>query len=313
MTETGNYTLHREFLLLAFSRYENLQLVIFISVLWMYLFTLCANLVIIVLVCLVPQLHTPMYFFLCNLSVQDILCVTAILPKLLDLTITRDNRISYTGCIIQMSLLLFCITVEFLLLTTMAYDRYVAICVPMHYSQIMKRNVCVSLAAVSWYSGVSTSVMYYWLVSCLKFCNDHQINNFFCEIKAILDISCSNVNHIKVIIIVLGVFFGLITFFLILISYVNIISSVLKINSSSGKLKVFSSCCSHITVVVIFFGTLFGLYLKPDSELNSQEKNKLLSLLYVVVTPLLNPLVYSLRNKEISNAIKKIIISRILR
>ncbi|KAG8434333.1 hypothetical protein GDO86_016330 [Hymenochirus boettgeri] len=307
MAETGNYTLHREFLLLAFSRYENLQLVIFISVLWMYLFTLCGNLVIIILVCLVPQLHTPMYFFLCNLSVQDIVCVTAILPKLLDITITGDNRISYIGCIIQMSLLLFCIAVEFFLLTTMAYDRYVAICIPMRYFLIMKRSLCVSLAAVSWFNGVSISVMYYWLVSSLLFCSNRQINNFFCELKTVLEISCSNTNHIKIIIMVLGLLFGLLVFVFILTSYAYIVSAVLKIQVSAGKLKVLSSCCSHITVVVIYCGTLFGVYLKPDSDANAQENDKLLSLLYVVVTPLLNPLVYSLRNKDIANAMKKIL------
>ncbi|KAG8429236.1 hypothetical protein GDO86_000732, partial [Hymenochirus boettgeri] len=306
MDEMGNYTLHRDFQLLGFLRYKNLQLVIFISVLWMYLFTLCANLVIIILVCLVPQLHTPMYFFLSKLSVQDIIYVTAILPKLIDITLTGDNRISYPGCITQMFLYVFCATVEFLLLTFMAYDRYVAICIPMRYCIIMKKSLCVSLAAVSWLIAAPNSMMYCWLVSKLIFCGDQKINNFFCEVKTLLELSCSNINHIRIILLVLGLLLGVLPFSLILISYTNIISSVLKISSSERKFKFFSSCFSHITVVVLYCGTTLSFYLKPDTP-DLQETDKLLSLLFVVFTPLLNPLVYSLRNKDITNASKRMI------
>ncbi|KAG8441065.1 hypothetical protein GDO86_006706 [Hymenochirus boettgeri] len=254
MDEMGNYTLHRDFQLLGFLRYKNLQLVIFISVLWMYLFTLCANLVIIILVCLVPQLHTPMYFFLSKLSVQDIIYVTAILPKLIDITLTGDNRISYTGCITQMFLYLLCLTLEFLLLTFMAYDRYVAICIPMRYCIIMKKSLCVSLAAVSWLIAAPNSMMYCWLVSKLIFCGDQKINHFFCELKTLLEISCSNTKHIRILINVIGLLFGALPFVLILTSYACIISSVLKISSTERKFKVFSSCFSHITFLFYTVG-----------------------------------------------------------
>ncbi|XP_031754083.1 olfactory receptor 13F1-like [Xenopus tropicalis] len=246
-----------------------------------------------------------MYFFLCNLSVQDIVYVTAILPKLLAITITGDNSISFLGCMTQLYLHVSCVTTEFLLLTSMAYDRYVAICIPMRYSLIMKKSVCVLLASVSWSMGATDSFIYCWLICNLQFCKQREINNFFCELKTILKLSCSNTINIKFVILVVCVFIGLLPFSLILISYGNIIYSALKIRTSAGKLKTFSSCCSHLTVVVLFCGTCLSLYMKPDSE-NSQEMDKLLSLLYVAVTPLLNPLVYSLRNKDVINAIKKI-------
>ncbi|KAG8429719.1 hypothetical protein GDO86_019405 [Hymenochirus boettgeri] len=246
-----------------------------------------------------------MYFFLSNLSVQDIIYVTAILPKLIDITLTGDNRISYTGCITQMFLFLFCATVEFFLLTFMAYDRYVAICIPMRYCIIIKKSLCVSLAAVSWLIAAPYSMMYCWLVSKLIFCGDQKINHFFCEVKSLLEISCSNTKHIRILINVIGLLFGALPFVLILTSYACIISSVLKISSTERKFKVFSSCFSHITVVVLYCGTSISLYFKPDTP-NSQEKDKLLSLVYVAITPLLNPLVYSLRNKDITNASKRI-------
>ncbi|KAE8619132.1 hypothetical protein XENTR_v10009619 [Xenopus tropicalis] len=298
--------MQKEFHLLAFLIHENLQLLIFIWLLLMYILAVCANLIITALVCLVPRLHTPMYFFLCNLSVQDIVYVTAILPKLLAITITGDNSISFLGCMTQMFLYGSCLTVEFLLLTSMAYDRYVAICIPMRYSLIMKKSVCVVLASVSWFFGATNSFPYCWLVSNLIFCNYKEINHFFCEHKAILGHSCSDTENIKILINVTCVIVGFLPFGLILISYGNIISSALKIRTSAGKLKTFSSCCSHLTVVLLFCGTCMSLYMRPDSG-NSQEMDKLLSLLCVALTPLLNPLVYSLRNKDIIHVIKNII------
>ncbi|OCT90076.1 hypothetical protein XELAEV_18018691mg [Xenopus laevis] len=301
--EARNITSQREFHLLAFLSHEKVWLLIFIWVLLMYILTVCANLIITALVCLVPRLHTPMYFFLCNLSVQDIVYVTAILPKFLAITITGNNSISFLGCMTQMYLYALCVMVEFLLLTSMAYDRYVAICIPMRYSLIMKKSVCVLLASVSWFIGATVSFLYCWLVVHLQFCDHQEIDHFFCDLKTILELSCSDTTNIKFVILMVCVFIGFLPFDLILISYGNIIYSVLKIRTSAGKLKIFSSCGSHLTVVVLFCGTSLILYMKPDSE-NSQEIDKLLSLLYVAVTPLLNPLVYSLRNKDIINVIK---------
>ncbi|OCT90082.1 hypothetical protein XELAEV_18018698mg [Xenopus laevis] len=307
MTENKvrNSTMQLEFHLMAFLLHEKVQPLIFIWVLLMYVQTVCANLIITALVCVMPCLHTSMYFFLCNLSVQDIVYVTAILPKFLAITITGDNSISFLGCMTQMYLYALCATVEYLLLTSMAYDRYVAICIPMRYSLIMKESVCVLLASVSWLIGATNGLIFCWFISNLFYCDRHEINHFFCEPKAILELSCGGFENVKILIISASVIVGLLPFSLILISYGNIIYSVLKIGTSAGKLKIFSSCCSHLTVVVLFCGTSLSLYMKPDSE-NSQEIDKLLSILYVAVTPLLNPLVYSLRNKDIINAIKSI-------
>ncbi|XP_031754087.1 olfactory receptor 1-like [Xenopus tropicalis] len=190
----------------------------------------------------------------------------------------------------------------------MAYDRYVAICIPMRYSIIMKRSVCVLLASVSWFVSAINGFLFSWLISNLLFWDHQKINHFFCELKTVVGLSCSDTDTINIVLIVICIFFGFLPFGLILISYVNIMSVVSKIQTSAGKLKTFSSCCSHLTVVLLFCGTSLSLYMKPDSG-NSQEMDKLLSLLYVAVTPLLNPLVYSLRNKDIINAIKHKIVS----
>ncbi|OCT86469.1 hypothetical protein XELAEV_18020153mg [Xenopus laevis] len=263
------------------------------------------NIIIIVLICLVPQLHTPMYFYLGNLSVQDILYISSILPKLMSITITGDTSISHPECIAQVFVFVFCVCTEFMILTSMAYDRYVAICVPLHYSQIMNKKLCIIFATVSWFIGVLKSSLYSFLMSQLSFCHSKEINHFFCDVKTLLKLSCNDPTNIETIISVDGVFLGFLPFLLITTSYALIISTVLKIQTSSGRFKAFSSCFSHLIVVILFFGTAISLYLKPESKY-SQEKDKLLSLLYVALVPMLNPLVYSLRNKQVFLAFKKI-------
>ncbi|KAM4749100.1 olfactory receptor 1G1-like [Rhinophrynus dorsalis] len=299
-----NRTLHGDFHLLAFSSYEEVRFLLFTGVLLMYVLTVLANVTIFVLVCLESHMHTPMYFFLCNLSVQDILYVSATQTKLMAITITGNTSISFPACFSQMFLFTVCLTTEFLLLTSMAYDRYVAICIPLHYSLIMRKNVCALLSAVSWSFGALNSLMYTLLLSNLSFCNSQEINHFICELKSILILACNDIKGIMNLIFLEGVLLGLITFVLIVISYMYIISSILKINTSAGRLKAFSSCSSHLTIVVLFCGTSLGIYIKPVSE-HSEEQEKLLSLLYVAVVPMLNPLVYSLRNNDVQKAMKK--------
>ncbi|XP_053319788.1 olfactory receptor 1G1-like [Spea bombifrons] len=302
--ETKNWTTNREFHILAFSNHAELKYVIFIGVLLMYIITFLGNLVIISLICMVSQLHTPMYFFLCNLSVQDIIYVSSILPKMLTITITGDTNIDFSLCITQMFLFMVCIVTEYLLLTSMAYDRYVAICISLHYSLMMNKRTCVLLATASWLIGILTSVMYSSIVSTLSFCKSQEINHFFCDLKAILNLSCSDITHIHTIIYIVAVFLGVIPFLMILSSYVNIISTIIKIKNTAGKLKIFSSCSSHLTVVILFSVSPIIVYLKKDSE-GFQEPDKVLSLIYIAVIPMLNPLVYSLRNQDVLNALKK--------
>ncbi|KAM4749143.1 olfactory receptor 5AR1-like [Rhinophrynus dorsalis] len=300
-----NITLEREFHLLVFSSFAEFRHVIFIGVLLVCLLVVLGNIIIIVLICLVSQLHSPMYFFLCNLSVQDIVYVSAILPKLMDITITGYSNISFPGCITQIVLFILCIDTEFFLLTSMAYDRYVAICIPLCYTLIMNKNLCLLMTAVSWVFGVLNSFQYSLLMSQLSFCYSKEINHFFCEVKTMLHLSCSDTTIITVIISVECVFLGFLPFVLIITSYAYIISTILNIQSSAGRQNTFSSCSSHLTIVLLFCGTSLSLYLKPESE-HFQEQDKLLSILYIAVVPMLNPLVYSLRNKEILKAMKKV-------
>ncbi|XP_075061989.1 olfactory receptor 13F1-like [Mixophyes fleayi] len=298
-----NYTTHSDFHLLAFSRYPKCQIVIFSGVLLMYLLCILGNMLVTVIVFLTPQLHTPMYFFLCNLTVMDIVYVTAILPKLLVITVTGNISISYPGCFMQIFLYVFCIGTEFFLLTSMAYDRYVAICFPLHYILLMNKKTCLTLTIFSCHIGTFNALMYPLLISKLSFSNSHEINHFFCHMKSILKLSGSDSSSIRVLITVDGGVLGSIPFILILTSYMYIIATIVKINTSSGRLKAFSNCSSHLIIVLLFCLTSLSLNMKPESEL-SQEQDKLLSMLYIAVIPMLNPLVYSLRNKEVLRAIK---------
>ncbi|KAE8619450.1 hypothetical protein XENTR_v10009783 [Xenopus tropicalis] len=298
-----NSTSQKDFHLLAFSLFVEDQPLLFMGLLIIYLLALFGNLLIIVLVCLVPQLHTPMYFFLCNLAAQDIISVSAFLPKLMAITITGDTSISFPSCITQIFLFAFCTDTDFFLLATMAYDRYVAICIPLRYYLIMNARVCLLLVAIAWILYIPNSLCYSLLFSYLSFCKSRELNHFFCEPKILLEISCSDTSHIKQLMLVEIPFVGILPFVLILTSYVYIIATIIKLRSSAARLKAFSSCSSHLTVVLLFCGTSIGIYIKPDSE-NSQEQEKFLSLLYIGFVPLLNPLVYSLRNQQVRSAAK---------
>ncbi|XP_053545638.1 olfactory receptor 1496-like [Bombina bombina] len=303
-TSVKNSTVLEEFYLKTFNVSDKEQLVVVIGVLLMYLLAVLGNVTIVTLVSLVSQLQSPMYLFLCSLSVQDIMYVSAILPKLLAITITGDTSITFSGCITQIFLFAFCIASEFLLLTSMAYDRYVAICIPLHYPLIMSKTVCALLITVSWFGGLLNASAFSLIASHLTFCNKQEINNFFCDVIILLKLSCSDITYIMTLFIPLeATALGLLPFILIMTSYIYIISTILKIRSSSGRLKTFSSCSSHLTVVVLFYGTSISLNMKPKSE-NSLEIDKLLSIIYTGMVPMVNPLVYSLRNKEVLKAMK---------
>ncbi|XP_041441527.1 olfactory receptor 2T29-like [Xenopus laevis] len=297
-------TIQREFLLLAFVRYAEFKPLLFWGVLLMYLLTVLGNMTIILLVCQESSLHTPMYFFLCNLATQDIVYVSAIQPKLLSITLTGATSIGFPYCIIQMFLFVMCTDTDFFLLTSMAYDRYVAICISLRYSLIMNRIICTRLAVSCWLFAALNSFMYCWLVSGLSYCRSRAIKHFFCEVKAVLKLSCSDTSTINMILYIEGALGGLLPFLLILTSYIFIILTIVNMRSSVGRLKAFSSCSTHLTVVILFCGTVISLYMKPDTEY-SEEQDKVLSLLYVAVVPMLNPIVYSMRNKEVLKSLKK--------
>ncbi|KAE8619190.1 hypothetical protein XENTR_v10009677 [Xenopus tropicalis] len=300
-----NETVGRIFHIAAFPGSAEVQLIIFVGILFMYIITVSANLLITLLVCLVPQLHTPMYFFLCNLAILDIFYASVILPKLLAITITGDHTISFGGCMIQLYCFLWCVTQEVLLLACMAFDRYVAICIPLRYSQIIDKHLCIKMAAPSWlFSGIN-SLFHSMYTSHLSFDYFREIDHFFCDLKALMMISSSDTRPMEIILFAEDIYAGLFPFLCILTSYIYIISTVLQIRSSAGRLKAFSSCTSHLTVVLMSYGISISSYAQPLSE-KSVEQDKLLAIFYAAVVPMLNPLVYSLRNKDVLKAVKRL-------
>ncbi|KAE8619454.1 hypothetical protein XENTR_v10009787 [Xenopus tropicalis] len=303
MDYVRNISVPRDFHLLAFFNSEEHHNIIFIGLLLMYLLAFVGNLLIIVLVCLVPQLHTPMYFFLCNLAAQDIISVSAFLPKLMAITFIGDKTISFYGCMAQLFLYISCNDGDFLLLAIMAFDRYVAICIPLRYHLIMKTRFCILLVTTTWIFSVTNAMRYALLVSYLSFCRLITINHILCEIVSLVKLSCSDTTLLKTLITADIPLIGIFPFGLILTSYANIIYTILKMRTSAAKLKTFSSCSSHLTVVLLYGGTGIILYIKPASE-NSQEVDKMLSLIYLAFIPMLNPLVYSLRNRQVQSAAK---------
>ncbi|XP_029435846.1 olfactory receptor 1C1-like [Rhinatrema bivittatum] len=264
------------------------------------------NLLVIATVCGNRHLHTPMYFFLLNLSALDISSVMVTVPKLLAILLTQSNTISFRACIIQLYCYLACVEIEFTLLTAMAYDRYVAICNPLRYSMIMNKRVCALLAAVSWVTGFIDVLPHTIIISHFSFCDSNVINHFFCDLTALLKISCTDTAVTLNMTFVVAVFAVFTPFLLTLTSYVFIISSILKIQSTEGKSKAFSTCSSHLTVIILLYGTIIGVYIHPESG-DSIRSSKLPTAVYIIMLPLLNPLIYSLRSKELNMALKKAI------
>ncbi|XP_029435868.1 olfactory receptor 1L4-like [Rhinatrema bivittatum] len=301
--KVGNMTTATEFIILGLSANPQLQVPLFLVFLLIYLITLLGNLVIITVTCADPRLHTPMYFFLSNLALTDVCYSSNIVPKLLAIFLSRNKIISYAGCMVQLYFFLDFGCTEALLLTAMAYDRYAAICDPLRYSLIMNHRLCLLLAVASWIICFLLSELITASVSHLSFCASNVIDHFFCELIPLLKLSCSDTATIQSIMFVIVALMAVPAFFVTLTSYSYIISSILRIRSAEGKRKAFSTCSSHLTVVSVFYFSIFFVYLRPTSSY-SQEQGKILAMLYAAVTPMLNPLIYSLRNKEVKNAVR---------
>ncbi|XP_029435769.1 olfactory receptor 5B12-like [Rhinatrema bivittatum] len=296
----------REFIILGLSDNPQLQVPLFLVFLLIYLIILLGNLVIITVTCIDPCLHTPMYFFLSNLALVDICGTSTITPKLLRILLSGDKTISYAGCIVQF---FFCTgfgCIEDFLLTAMAYDRYVAICNPLRYSFIMNHRVCVLLVAASWIIGFLPSETITASITRLSFCASNVIEQIFCDLLPLLKLSCTDTASTQSTVFVVVALTSLPSFLVTLISYIYIISAILRIRSAEGKRKAFSTCSSHLTVVYIYYLSIFCVYLQVISTY-SQEQGKILTVLFTTVTPMLNPLIYSLRNKEVIKALRKII------
>ncbi|XP_004683680.1 PREDICTED: olfactory receptor 2D2-like [Condylura cristata] len=298
-----NQTQVTEFLLLGLSDDPYTQQLLFVLFLGIYLVTVLGNLLLMSLVQMDSRLHTPMYFFLCNLSLADLCFSTNIVPQALAHLLSRRKAISFPRCAAQLLLFLIFGCTQCALLAVMSYDRYVAICKPLQYPSIMTWRVCVQLAAGSWASGILVSVVDTTFTLRLPYRGSNRISHFFCEAPALLTLASTDIHTTEMVIFLMGVVILLIPVSLILVSYGHIIVSVIRMKSAAGRLKAFSTCGSHLIVVILFYGSGIVTYMTPKS---SKEQEKLVSVFYAMVTPMLNPLIYSLKNKDVKGALRKV-------
>ncbi|KAE8588181.1 hypothetical protein XENTR_v10022384 [Xenopus tropicalis] len=296
--ENSNETSFNRFFLLSLADTPYLKAFSVLIFLIMYLLTLSVNSLLIIVVRINLRLHTPMYFFLSNLSIIDIGISTSIVPKLIIITITQDTSISRLDCASQMFFHSALGATECIILAVMAYDRYVAICKPLHYNTITNKRFCISMAAACWALGCINSSFHVPYIFHMSFCRSHHVNHFFCELPVFFPLSCQDTWLQEVSMYISACIIGLIAFILILFSYAYIISTILSIRSTKGRHKAFSTCASHLTVVSLYYGPLMFMYLRPHSR-NSPSTERTVSIIYTVVTPMLNPLIYSVRNKDI--------------
>ncbi|XP_040274359.1 olfactory receptor 1468-like [Bufo bufo] len=299
-----NLTVVTEFLLLGFQGSQLLRNFLFFLFLVVFIATICGNLLIIILVSTTKNLHTPMYFFISQLSISDILLSTNIVPNLLHILLNNGGTVSFIGCMTQFYFFDCTEGLECFLLAVMSYDRYVAICNPLHYPSVMTNRFCVTSIIISWLMGNVFSFIFTITSSKLNFCGSNIIDHLFCDLVPLLALSCSDTFSVYLEIFVLGPPSVMVPTSIIVVSYVYIVISVLRIPSSTGRQKAFSTCSSHIIVVSIFYWTIFSVYVFPKRE-QTWVSSKILSLLYTVFTPFINPIIYSLRNKDIKKAIQQ--------
>ncbi|XP_060111111.1 olfactory receptor 2AP1-like [Heteronotia binoei] len=303
-SEWQNRTAVTSLILLGFGYVEDLNVLLFFLFLAIYLVIMSGNLLIVVLVMVEQHLHTPMYFFLANLSFLESCYTSTILPRMLASFVTRDKTISLLGCVLQMHFFSTMAATECYLLAAMSYDRYLAICKPLHYATLMNERKCILLVSVSWIIGLLLITILTCFLSQLNFCNQYTIDHFFCDFTPIVRLSCSDTKVVETAAFITSSIGILPTFLITLASYVFIITTILKIPSITGRQKAFSTCSSHLTVVSIFYGSLMFVYVLPTME-KFKDLNKVLSFLYTVLTPMVNPFIYSLRNKEVQGSLIK--------
>nr|XP_006116936.1 olfactory receptor 10A5-like [Pelodiscus sinensis] len=299
----GNHSTAPGFILLGYSSLTDLQGLLFLVI---YVVILLGNGVIVLVTLLDSALHTPMYFFLRNLALVEMAYSSVTLPKMAANCLAGDGSISFAGCAAQMYFLLFLGGTECFLLAAMAYDRCVAVCNPLRYTLIVNREACAWLVAGSWLVNFPVHIGQTYLVFALPFCGSHEINHFFCDIPPVLELSCADTYRNKIAVCAALLLLVITPFLFIVSSYIKIAGAVLRMPSAQGRHKAFSTCSSHLTVVTLFYGSAMVAYLKPKTG-DSVDMDKLLSLLYTIVTPIFNPFIYSLRNKEVNVALRKIL------
>ncbi|XP_008703698.1 olfactory receptor 7G1-like [Ursus maritimus] len=304
--EPRNETDILEFLLMKVTENPELQSLVFSLFLSMYLLTVLGNLLIILAVSSESHLHTPMYFFLSNLSFTDICLSTATIPKMLVNIQTQNQSISYTGCLTQVCFVLVFVSMDSCILSVMAYDRYVAICHPLRYTVIMNSRLCGLLILLSLFISIVDALMHSLMVLQLTFCTDFDIPLFFCEVVQVIKLACSDTLINNILIYFATSIFGGIPLCGIILSYTQIVSSVLRMPSAGGKYKAFSTCGSHLSVVSLFYGTAFGVYIS-SALTNSSRNTAVVSMMYTIVPQMMNPFIYSLRNRDMKGALRKLI------
>ncbi|XP_032656178.2 olfactory receptor 11A1-like [Chelonoidis abingdonii] len=304
--EQGNQTLLTEFILLGFGNLPELQILLFLLFLIIYIVTVAGNVLIIALVVADQQLHTPMYFFLGNLSCLETCYTSTILPRMLASLLTGDRTISVSSCLTQYYFFGFLAVAECCLLAVMSYDRYLAICKPLHYEVLMHGRSCLQLAVGTWISSSLAADITVFLMQQLTFCGPNEIDHFFCDFIPVIKLSCSDTRMMELITTMLAAMCTLPPFLLTLATYVCIITTTLRIPSTIGWQNAFSTCSSHLIVVSIFYGTIMIVYMLPKTD-TLRDLDKVFSVFYTVVTPMVNPLIYSLSNREVKEALGKIV------
>ncbi|XP_027716576.1 olfactory receptor 5B12-like [Vombatus ursinus] len=304
MTCMENRTEVNEFILIGLTDAPELQVPLFIMFSFIYLITLVGNLGIVALISSQSCLHTPMYFFLSNLSLVDFGYSSAITPKVMAELLTGEKVISYNGCATQLFFFAAFGGTESFLLASMAYDRHAAVCKPLHYTTTMTSTMCVYLASGAYLCGFLTSSIVTGHTFSLSFCRSNIVYHFFCDVPPLLVLSCSDIHLIQLVVFIVGSFTAFSPFLVIFTSYLLIFITILKIPSAIGRQKTFSTCASHLTAVSIFYGTIIFMYFQPSSS-HSMDTDKMVSVFYTMIIPMLNPLVYSLRNKDVKNAFRK--------
>ncbi|XP_007526054.1 olfactory receptor 7D4-like [Erinaceus europaeus] len=304
--EERNSTGAVQFILLGLSEDPELQPLLFGIFLSMYLVTVLGNILIILAISWDSQLHTPMYFFLSNLSFVDICFTTTTIPKMLVNIQTQSQDITYLECLTQMYFFMILAGMDNLLLTVMAYDRFVAICHPLHYTVIMNPKLCSFLVLISWFIMSWVCLLHILLMSQLTFCIRTEVPHFFCELAQMLEVACSDTLTNRIFLYLATALLGIFPLTGILYSYSQIVSSLMRMSSTAGKYKAFSTCGSHLSVVSLFYGTGLGVYFSSAVTMSTQSSS-IASVMYTVVTPMLNPFIYSLRNKDVKGALRKIL------
>ncbi|XP_028718727.1 olfactory receptor 7G2-like [Peromyscus leucopus] len=304
--DVENKSVTSEIFLRGLTDDRELQPLIFGTFLCMYLTTIFGNVLMMLAINFDSHLHTPMYLFLCHLSFNDLYLVSITVPKMLVNIQTQDQRISYAGCLSQGFFVAVCIVFECFLLGVMAYDRYVAICYPLRYTALMNPCFCINLVLISLFISIVNGLLHSLMVLHLSFCTDLEILHFFCEIAQVIKLACSDSLINSILIFVTAAVFAGIPLFGIILSYIHIVSTILKMPSSEGKYKAFSTCGSHLSVVSLFYGTGFGVYITSEVT-DSSRHIAVASVMYSIVSPMMNPFIYGLRNRDMKEALKKVI------